>query len=47
MEHLSLCRGFIRGTLRGVSLLGTLRDMLGKALEEEHLSLYRGSMRGT
>jgi hypothetical protein len=46
MEHLSLCRGSIRGTWRGVSLLGTLRDMSGKALEGEHLCLYRGSVRG-
>jgi hypothetical protein len=47
MEHLSVCRGSIRGTWRGVSLLETLRDMSGKALEGEHLSPYRGSMRGT
>jgi hypothetical protein len=47
MEHLSVCRGFVRGTWRWVSLLGTLKDMSGKALEGEHLSLYRGSMRGT
>jgi hypothetical protein len=47
MEHVSLCRGFVRGTWRGVSLLGTLRDMSGKALEGEHMSLYRGSVRGT
>jgi hypothetical protein len=31
----------------GVSLLGTLRDMPGKALEGGHLSLHRGSVRGT
>jgi hypothetical protein len=39
---ISLCRGFVRGTWSGVSLMGTLRDMSGK-----HLSLYRGSVRGT
>jgi hypothetical protein len=50
MEHLSLCRGFVRGTWRGgggVSSLESLRDMSGKALEGEHLSLYRGSVRET
>jgi hypothetical protein len=46
MEYLSVCRGFIRGTWRGLSLLGTLKDTSGKALEGEHLSLYRGSVRG-
>jgi hypothetical protein len=47
MEHLSLCRDFVRGTWRGVSSLESLRDMSGKALEGEHLSLYRGSVSGT
>jgi hypothetical protein len=31
----------------GVSFLGTLRDMSGKVLEGEHLSLYKDSVRGT
>jgi hypothetical protein len=35
MEHLSLCKGSVRGTWQGVSLLGTLRDMLRKVLEGE------------
>ena len=29
------------------SVLGTLRDMSGEALEGERLCLYRGSVRGT
>jgi hypothetical protein len=41
--------GFRKGNLEGggVSLLRTVRDMSGKALEGEHLSLYSGSLRGT
>jgi hypothetical protein len=43
----SLRRGFTRGTgkVGGVYLLGTLREMSGKALEGEQLSLYKGPMR--
>jgi len=33
--------------LDGGSLLGTLRDMLRKALEVEHLSLLKGCVKGT
>jgi hypothetical protein len=47
MEPLSPCSGFVRGAWKGVSLLGTLGDMSGKALEGEHLSLCRSSVRGT
>jgi hypothetical protein len=41
VEHLSLQRGFVRGNWRGVSFLGTLRIMSGKAVS------YGGSVRGT
>ena len=33
--------------LDGGSLLGTPRDMLRKALEVEHLSLFKGCVKGT
>jgi hypothetical protein len=47
MEHLSLCRGSIRGTQRGGSFSGGSERYAKRALEMEHLSLCRGSVRGT
>jgi hypothetical protein len=47
MEHLSLCRGSVRGTWRGGFFSGDCVRYVKKALEMEHLSLCRGSIRGT
>jgi hypothetical protein len=46
MEHLSLCRDFVRGTLRGSSFSGGSERYAKRALEMEHLSVCRGSVRG-
>jgi hypothetical protein len=47
MEHLSSCRGSIRGTWLGGSYSGDFERYAKRALEIEHLSLCRGSIRGT
>jgi hypothetical protein len=43
MEHLFLNRGSIRGTMEVFT--GSWRDKSRKALEMEHLSVYKGRMR--
>jgi hypothetical protein len=47
MEHLSPCRGSVRGTWRGRSFPGDFERYAKRALEMEHLSPHRGSIRGT
>jgi hypothetical protein len=47
MEHLSLCRGSVRGTRRGGSFSGGSERYAKRTLEMEHLSLNRGAVRGT
>jgi hypothetical protein len=37
MEHLSLCRGSVRGSWREGSFLGTFERYVERALEMEHL----------
>jgi hypothetical protein len=47
MEHLSLCKGSVRGTPRGGFFSGGSERYAKRALEMEHLPLFRGSVKGT
>jgi hypothetical protein len=47
MEHLSVCRGSVRGTWRGISFLGTLGKHVTEGSGMGASRSYRGSVRGT
>jgi hypothetical protein len=47
MEHLSLCRGFVRGTWRGDFFTEDSDRHVREGFGREHLCLYSGSVRGT
>jgi hypothetical protein len=46
MEHLSLCRGSVRGTWRGGFISGDFERHVERTLEMEHLSQCRSSIGG-
>jgi hypothetical protein len=46
MEHLSLCRGSVRGSQMDSSFSGGSERYTKRALEMEHLSVCRCSLRG-
>jgi hypothetical protein len=47
MDHLSLCRGCVRGSWRGGFFSGDFERYVKRALEMERLSLRRGCVRGS